>query len=112
MRAGLAVAVAVGADLVDVEIVVGVLDRRNAVAAAGEFLDEAHGKAGLAGILPAGDAEDFRYPFFCAHLSCTKHLQPAFGLDEIIGRVDVEERIEKARARRAQRKGDFRNVMP
>ncbi len=51
MRAGLPVAVAVGADLVDIEIVVGVLDRRDAVAAAGELLDETYGKARLARIL-------------------------------------------------------------
>jgi hypothetical protein len=59
MGAGLAMAKAVGTDLVDVEIMVGVLDRRDAVAAPGQFCDEPDRKAGLSGILPAGNAEDF-----------------------------------------------------
>src|SRR5690606_1644576 len=60
VRAGLAVPVAVGADLVDVEVVMGVLDGGDAVAARDELAHQAHGKARLAGILPPGDAEDLR----------------------------------------------------
>jgi hypothetical protein len=44
-------AVAVGADLVDVEVVMGVLDGRDAVAATGELRDQGGRRAGLAGVL-------------------------------------------------------------
>ncbi|EGE56498.1 transcriptional regulator, LysR family protein [Rhizobium etli CNPAF512] len=64
MCAGLAMAVTVGADLVDIEIMMGMLDRRDLVAAAGEFRHQPDGEPRFAGVLPAGDAEDFR----CGHV--------------------------------------------
>src|SRR3990172_1871550 len=49
---------AVGFWVVDLEAVVGVLHRRHAKPAPRELLDEAHGERRLAGLLPAGDADD------------------------------------------------------
>src|SRR5690606_32271597 len=57
-RAGLPVAVAVAARLVDVEIPVRMLAGRDREAAAGDFGHQPLDEGGLAGILPAGDAED------------------------------------------------------
>src|SRR5690606_20453832 len=57
------VAEAVGTGLVHIGVVMGVLDGGDDVAATGEFLHEADGKPGLAGILPSANAEDAR----CRH---------------------------------------------
>ena len=56
-RAGGAMAEGIGAGLVDVGGVVGVLDRRDRPAAAHELGDQPLGERRLARVLPAGDAE-------------------------------------------------------
>ena len=55
--AGGAMAEGIGAWLVDIGRMVGVLDRRHPPAAAHELGDQALGQRRLAGVLPAGDAE-------------------------------------------------------
>ena len=63
VRAGLPVTPAIRADLVDIEIMMGVLDGGDAVAARRQLGDDTDRKAGLARVLPAGDAEDL----LCRH---------------------------------------------
>src|SRR5262245_19352132 len=58
--AGTAMARAIGLGVVDLEAVVGVLDSRHSEAAAGELGDQARYQRGLAGVLPAGNADDRR----------------------------------------------------
>lgn len=55
--AGRAMAPGIGAGLVDVDIVVSMLDGGDAPAAPHKLGDQPLGQGGLAGILPAGDAE-------------------------------------------------------
>ncbi|MOA29879.1 hypothetical protein D3C78_1509220 [compost metagenome] len=61
VRAGLPVTPAIGTDLVDVEIMMGVLDGGDAVAARRQFGDDTHRKACFARVLPAGNAKDLLY---------------------------------------------------
>ena len=56
--AGATMAGAIGLAVVDLELVMGVLDGRHPQPAPGELLDEAHGQRRLAGLLPAGNADD------------------------------------------------------
>ena len=51
---------AVGLVVVDLKVVVGVLNGRNAKSAPGELGDQARGKRRLAGLLPTDDADDGR----------------------------------------------------
>ena len=59
-RARFTVAETVRARRIDVELVVRVLDRGDGKAARGQLCDDALGQRRLAGILPAGHAEDGR----------------------------------------------------
>src|SRR5438045_8882263 len=59
---------AVGLRIVDPEVVVGMLDACDLEAAAGELGDQALGERRLAGLLPAGDADDGRAAADPCHL--------------------------------------------
>src|SRR5882757_3835600 len=61
----------IGARSVDVEIMMGVFHRRHRPAPPDEFGDQLLGQCGLAGIFPAGDAEDVHGAMLCNRRSAT-----------------------------------------
>ena len=70
--AGLAMAPGVLARLVEIDLVVGVLDGRDAVAGRGQMADQPLDQRGLAVVLPADDPEDL-------HRTCRHHPLAAIG---------------------------------